>query len=215
MIPEIHRFGRDFATRSIAPRKKAYDERVLRKGRDEYRVWDPKKSKLGAAMQKGLTDVPLRRGMKILYLGISTGTTASHLSDIVGFEGMIYGIEFSARMVRDLMQVSAQRKNIVPILADARMPEDWAQRVEKVDLVYCDVAQRDQSEILMRNAKVFLKKGGHIMIAIKARSIDVAANPKSIFIQEKQKLSKMFNITSDVNLNPFEKDHAFFVGRLK
>ncbi|MCK5332962.1 MAG: hypothetical protein KAJ24_00480, partial [Candidatus Aenigmarchaeota archaeon] len=95
MIPEIHRFGRDFATRSIVPRKKAYDERVLRKGRDEYRVWDPKKSKLGAAMQKGLTDVPLRRGMKILYLGISTGTTASHLSDIVGFEGMIYGIEFS------------------------------------------------------------------------------------------------------------------------
>jgi len=215
MIAEIRRFGRDFATKSLVPRKRVYDEKVIRRGKEEWRIWDPTKSKLGAALHKGLREVPLWQGMKILYLGISTGTTASHLSDIVGRSGMIYGVEFSYRMVRELLYVSSYRRNIAPIFADARTPEAWAQRVEAVDMIYCDIAQRDQSEILIRNAKLFLKRNGFVMTAIKARSIDVTAKPENIFLKEKQKLSKIFEIKYEAELQPFEKDHAFFVGRLK
>ena len=209
------RLGRDFATLSIAPKKKVYDEKIIRRGKEELRVWDPTKSKLGAALQKGLRTVPFFEGMKILYLGAANGTTVSHVSDIVGERGMIYSVEFSSRSMRDLISVSKSRKNIIPILADARMPEDYAQRIEKVDLVYCDVAQPDQTELLLRNAKIFLKKGGYVMIAIKARSINVVRNPREIYAEERKKLSVDFDVLEELNLHPLEKDHAFFVGRMK
>lgn len=211
----VSQFGKDYCTKNATPGKKYYDERIIRKGKDEYRVWDPTKSKLGAAIYKGLRNVPIFKGMKILYLGISTGTTASHISDIIGNDGVIYGVEFSPRSVRDLVPMTKKRKNIVPILGDARTPENWANRIEKVDMIYEDVAQPDQTDILVRNAKTFLKKGGHIMIAVKARSINVAVNPNEIFAQERKKLEPYFTITDAINLNPLEKDHIFFVGKLR
>ncbi len=211
----VSQFGKDYCTKNATPGKKYYDERIIRKGKDEYRVWDPTKSKLGAAIYKGLRNVPIFKGMKILYLGISTGTTASHISDIIGNDGVIYGVEFSPRSVRDLVPMTKKRKNIVPILGDARTPENWANRIEKVDMIYEDVAQPDQTDILIRNAKIFLKKGGSIMIAVKARSINVAVNPNEIFAQERKKLEKYFTITDAINLNPLEKDHIFFVGKLR
>ena len=214
-ITGVSQYGKDYCTKSITPGKKVYGERILRKGKDEFRVWDPSKSKLGAAIHKGLRNVPLFNGMKILYLGISTGTTASHISDIIGDEGIIYGVEFSSRSMRDLVPLSRKRKNIVPVLGDARTPEKWAHKIEKVDLIYEDVAQPDQSDILIRNAKVFLKKGGSVMIALKARSINVAVNPKEIFAHERKKLETYFTITDAVNLHPLEKDHSFFVGKAR
>jgi fibrillarin-like pre-rRNA processing protein len=211
----VYNFGKDFCTLSIAPNKKVYDERVIRQKGMEFRIIDPFKSKFGAALKKGMRDVPIRKGMKILYLGISTGTTASHFSDMVGREGMIYGVEFSPRSVRDLMKVTKSRSNIAPIFGDARMPEDFAYLVENVDLIYADVAQPDQSEIMMRNAAVFLKQNGIMMIAIKARSIDVSKNPRDVFASERKKLESMFDIKEQIDLDPYEKDHAFFVGRKK
>ncbi|MCK4550449.1 MAG: fibrillarin-like rRNA/tRNA 2'-O-methyltransferase [Candidatus Aenigmarchaeota archaeon] len=214
-ITGVSQFGKDYCTRNATPGKKYYDERIIRKGKDEFRVWDPTKSKLGAAIYKGLRNVPIFKGMKILYLGISTGTTSSHISDLIGNEGVIYGVEFSPRSVRDLVPMTKKRKNIVPILGDARTPEDWANRIEKVDMIYEDVAQPDQTDILIRNAKIFLKKGGSIMIAVKARSINVAVNPNEIFAAERKKIEKYFTITDAINLNPLEKDHIFFVGKLR
>ncbi len=215
MIEMLQKFGRDYATKSLVPGKRVYGERIIRKGKEEWRVWDPTSSKLGAALVKGLKNFSIKRGMKILYLGASTGTTVSHISDIVDKDGIIYAVEFSSRSMRDLIPLAKQRKNIAPILDDARLPENYAALVEKADLVYCDVAQPDQSEIIMRNAKVFLKPQGWMMIAIKARSINVAKNPKQIYSEERAKLSKMFNIMEQIDLQPLEKDHAFFVGKMK
>ncbi len=215
VIDGIYRFGKDFATLSLAPNKKVYDEKTIRKGKDEYRIIDPKKSKLGAALRMGLKETGLFEGAKVLYLGIASGTTASHISDITGEHGLIYGVEFSSRSIRDLLPVSRVRKNMIPILADARMPQTFASRIEKVNVLYQDVAQKDQSEIFIRNAKAFLKKGGTAMIAIKARSIDVTENPKKIYAQEKQKLSQYFEVVQQVTLGHFEKDHAFFLCRMR
>jgi len=152
--------------------------------------------------------------MKVLYLGVASGTTCSHFSDIVGKEGIIYGIEISDRVLRELIPVAEKRKNIVPLLLDARRPElyPW---IEEVDLIYADIALKDQSEILVRNAKAFLKPNGFGMIAIKSRSIDVTENPAIVYKKQRKILEKFFHVTDFVKLGPYERDHGFFVLKRK
>ncbi len=207
------RMGRTLATRNVW-KQKVYDEPIIRIKGDEYRVWNPRKSKLAAALFKGLKNFPIKRGTKVLYLGIASGTTASHISDIIDKEGIIYGVEFSPRAIRDLMLISRKRWNIAPILADARMPASYVALVDKVDVLYADVAQPDQAEIVMRNAMLFLKEKGWLMMAVKARSIDVSKKPKEVFKDVRKKLESIFDIKEEIRLEPFEKDHAFMVGQL-
>ncbi len=210
-MANIIKIKKDVYTKSLVKGKKVYDERVIKKGGKEYRLWSPLKSKLGAALRKGLDyrKIPIKENDKILYLGISTGTTASHISDIIGKNGRIYGVEFSARSVFDLLRNLKERNNILPIYADARLPETYSFLVGKVDGVFVDVAQPDQTEIALKNARVFLKSKGYLLMAIKARSIDVSKSPKEVWDEEIKKLKKDFDVKKVVNLNPFEKDHVF------
>jgi len=194
----------------LTPGIKVYGEKLIRTKIGEFRLWDAYRSKPAAAIYKGLKVFPINQGNKILYLGIASGTTASHLSDIIGFSGIIYGIEISERVLRDLLPVAEKRKNIVPILANARLPESYSW-IEEVDLVYADVAIPDMSEVLIRNCNKFLKENGYAMIAIKARSIDVTAKPRKVFEKEKEKLRKYFKIIDFVILDPYEKDHCMIV----
>ncbi|MEM5834925.1 MAG: fibrillarin-like rRNA/tRNA 2'-O-methyltransferase, partial [Candidatus Aenigmatarchaeota archaeon] len=144
---------------------------------------------------------------------IASGTTSSHFSDILGKNGIIYGVEISERVLRELIPHAEKRGNIIPILADARMPEKYENLIfGKVDVVYCDVADPQEVEIFMRNCEKFLKNNGHGMIAVKSRSIDVLKKPEEIYKEVKEKLKKNgFEILDFVKLDPFEKDHAFFV----
>jgi len=201
-------------TKNIVPGIHVYGEKLVKTKQGELREWDPFRSKPAAAIKKNLHHFPLKEGMKILYLGIASGTTCSHFSDIIGKEGIIYGIEISERVLRELIPVASDRKNIVPILADARKPEEYPW-IEQVDLIYADVAIKEQSEILIRNAKVFLKPNGFGMIAIKSRSIDVTKNPKIVYKEQRKILEKFFNVTDFITLNPFERDHGFFVLKRK
>ena len=158
----------------------------------------------------------MKRGMRILYLGIASGTTSSHFSDIIGKEGLIYGVDISDRVLRDLVPVAEKRGNIIPILADARKPDEYENRViEKVDLVYEDVASPDQIAILIRNALKFLKPDGFAMIAIKSQSIDVTKPPKELYRECLKKLEKYFIILGSIELDPYEKAHLFVVMRMK
>lgn len=201
-------------TKNLVPGSQVYAEKLIETNQGELREWDVFRSKPAAAMKNNLHHLPLKGGMKILYLGIASGTTSSHFSDIIGKEGIIYGIEISERVLRELIPVAHERGNIVPILADARKPEEYCW-IEQVDLIYADVSVKEQSEILIRNAKMFLKPNGFGMIAIKSRSIDVTKNPKIVYIEQRKILEKFFNITDFVTLNPFERDHGFFVLKRK
>jgi fibrillarin-like pre-rRNA processing protein len=116
--------------------------------------------------------------------------------------------------VRDLNPVAEKRGNIVPIVGDARKPEEYSW-IEKVDVVFEDVASDDQSPIMIRNCERFLKPDGFAMIAIKARSIDVVKEPGEVYKQEIAKLEQHFRILEKVRLDPFEKDHLFVVMRKK
>jgi len=201
-------------TKNLIPGERVYGERLIKTNQGEFREWDAYRSKPAAAIHKNLHHFPLKEKMKVLYLGVASGTTCSHFSDIIGKQGMIYGIEISERVLRDLIPVSESRKNIMPILADARKPEEYPW-IEQADLVYADIAIKEQSEILIRNAKIFLRPGGFGMIAIKSRSIDVTEKPKTVYKQQRKLLEKFFNVTDFITLEPYERDHGFFVLKRK
>ncbi|WXG45827.1 MAG: fibrillarin-like rRNA/tRNA 2'-O-methyltransferase [Candidatus Atabeyarchaeum deiterrae] len=200
--------GENLATLNLAPGRRVYGERLVQVSGKEYRLWDTYRSKLAAAMVKGMEEVPLELGSRVLYLGAASGTTSSHVSDIVGENGIVYCVEFSPRVMRELVAVCEYRKNMLPILADARFPEKYRMLVQEVDLIYQDVAQPNQSEIMIKNAKMFLKEGGHGFLAIKARSIDVTKEPSEIFKKETEALQKEFEIKKVVHLEPFDKAHV-------
>lgn len=205
------------ATKNLAQGKNIYGERLIKFKGAEYRLWDPFRSKIAAAVLKGLETVPIQLNDKVLYLGAATGTTASHVSDVVGEKGLVYCIEFASRSIRELINnVCMFRPNMSPILADARFPGQYSALVEKVDEIYCDVAQPEQAKILADNADLFLKPKGWIMLAVKARSINVTKEPSEIYKQEVGTLkNRGFEIHEIVHLEPFDKDHAMIVALYK
>jgi fibrillarin-like pre-rRNA processing protein len=186
-----------------------YGEKLISRNGNEYRTWDPFRSKLAAAYIKGLHFEFSNIG-NVLYLGASTGTTVSHLSDIVGQSGKIFAVESSTRVARELISnVSSKRTNVIPIVEDARKPRSYFSIFDKMDLVYCDIAQPDQTTIAIDNCKIYLKEAKSMLIVIKTRSIDVTMSPKIVISQEIKKLeNNSFEIKQKIDLEPFDKDHA-------
>ncbi|MCS7123918.1 MAG: fibrillarin-like rRNA/tRNA 2'-O-methyltransferase [Candidatus Bathyarchaeota archaeon] len=206
------------ATRNLAPGRTVYGEKLVRFEGVEYRLWDPFRSKLAAAILKGIKTVPIEPGHQVLYLGAASGTTASHVSDIVGERGHVYCVEFAARALRELLNnVCPYRLNMTPILEDARFPERYAPFIRgKVDDIYCDIAQPEQAKILADNADLYLKNGGWIMLAVKAQSIDVTKEPSEVYRRELKVLeSRGFKIVDVVHLEPYDKAHVMIVAKFK
>jgi fibrillarin-like pre-rRNA processing protein len=202
------------ATINYIEGNQVYGEKLYKKGGVEYRIWDPFRSKLAAALMIGLEVFPIKKGTIVLYLGASTGTTVSHISDIVDYNGMIFAVEHASRVARDFLdRVAAYRKNIIPILQDARHPEQYFSIYGKVDLVYSDIAQPDQTDIAISNCKMFLKDGGYLFMTIKTRSIDVTKSPKKIIEEEVKKLQADFDVIQNMDLQPYDKDHAMIVAK--
>ena len=204
------------ATKNLTPGKGVYGERLIRFEGAEYRVWDAFRSKLAAAILKGIQNIPIKPGHKVLYLGAASGTTASHVSDIVGDKGQVYCVEFASRSLRELVcNVCAFRLNMSPFLEDARLPEKYAMFIQgKVDDIYCDVAQPEQAKLVADNADVFLKEDGWIMLAVKAQSIDVTKEPEVVYQQEVKVLEKRgFRVDEVVALEPYDKAHAMIVAQ--
>ena len=208
LLREDRRGRTTLLTKNLTPGKRVYNEELLLRDGVEYRTWDPFRSKLAAAILKGLPDDVIREGSKVLYLGASTGTTASHVSDLVGERGVVVGVEFAPRVAREFVErVARERKNVIPYVSDARDPSKYS--IVKVDVVYCDIAQPDQTEIAIANCAKLLRKGGALMLVVKARSIDVLKEPKEVFAEERAKLeSAGFHVRSVIELSPFDKDHA-------
>ena len=186
-----------------------YGEKLISRNGSEYRTWDPFRSKLAAAYINGL-EFDFLNVKNILYLGASTGTTVSHLSDIIGYSGKVFAVESSTRVARELISnVSSKRTNVIPIIEDARKPRSYFSIYDKMDLVYCDIAQPDQTTIAIENCKIYLKEGMPMLLVIKTRSIDVTMSPKNVISQEIKKLeSHSFEIKQKIDLAPFDKDHA-------
>src|SRR4029453_9260809 len=186
-----------------------YGEKLISRNGSEYRTWDPFRSKLAAAYINGL-EFDFSNVKNILYLGASTGTTVSHLSDIIGYSGKVFAVESSARVARELItNVSSKRTNVIPIIEDARKPRSYFSIYDKMDLVYCDIAQPDQTNIATDNSKIYFKEEKPLLLVIKTRSIDVTMSPKNVISQEIRRLEgQSFRIKQNIDLAPFDKDHA-------
>ena len=189
------------ATRNITPGESVYGEKrvsvdEIQQNDDgtstttkvEYRTWNPFRSKLCAAIAGGADDIYMKPGSRVLYLGGASGTSVSHVADLVGPTGYVYAVEFSSRSGRDLVSMAAKRTNVVPIVEDARQPARYRMIVPMVDVIFADVAQPDQARIVAMNANWFLKSGGGVLISIKANCIDSTAPAAEVFASEVQKM---------------------------
>jgi fibrillarin-like pre-rRNA processing protein len=200
------------ATENLIPGNQVYNEKLVKIKGTEYRIWNPFRSKLAATIMNGLKDFPFMQKSSVLYLGVSTGTTISHISDIVGQNGIIFGVEHTSRVARDFLdRVASHRKNIIPIIQDARKPQEYFSVFKKVDVTYVDIAQPDQTDIAIDNCKIYLKSNGYLFLVIKTRSIDVTKDPKKIISNEIKKLEPLFEIKQIINLQPYDKDHAIVI----
>lgn len=192
-------------TKNLVPGIIVYDEKLINIENREYRTWDPFRSKLAALVIKG-SSISIKKNQTILYLGAANGTTVSHVSDILT-EGTVFAVEFSPRAVKDLVRVSSFRMNLVPIFADARNPKSYQNMVPCVDIIYQDIAQKDQAGVAIRNAGLFLKQNGILVLMIKARSIDSTRDPENLARMEVKKLEKLFFVKEVTNLEPYHSDH--------
>ena len=218
--------GKDDALVSYStPGKSVYGEKRIsvevpvaggvdgQKQKVEYRVWNPFRSKIAAAILGGVDNIWIGPGDKVLYLGAASGTTVSHVSDIVGPTGLVYAVEFSHRSGRDLINMAKGRTNVIPIVEDARHPLKYRMLVGMVDTVFADVAQPDQARIVALNAHHFLKNGGHFVISIKASCVDSTVAPEAVFAREVKKLqAEQFKPHEQLTLEPYERDHAVVIG---
>jgi len=203
------------ATQNLVPGNQVYNEKLVQSKGIEYRIWNPFRSKLAAAIMNDLKNFPFNQKSDVLYLGVSTGTSISHISDIVNQGGTIFGIEHASRVARDFLdRVASHRKNIVPIIQDARRPEEFFSVYKKVDIVYVDIAQPDQTNIAIENCRLYLKSGGYLFLVIKTRSIDVVKDPKMVIKDEIKKLETLFEIKQTIDLHPYDKDHAMVIATL-
>ncbi|MEM2142019.1 MAG: fibrillarin-like rRNA/tRNA 2'-O-methyltransferase [Candidatus Thorarchaeota archaeon] len=207
--------GYQLGTRALVAGQSVYGERTITENDTEYRLWSPRRSKLAAAIQNGLQEFPIQPGSHVLYLGAASGTTVSHVSDIVGPEGCVFAVEFSATVARALFQLAHVRQNVNPIVADARHPTQYLPLLRTpVDVVYQDVAQPDQARILALNMRAASSYGGWGMIAIKARSVSSTTPVTEIYRRETAALESLgLEVVERVMLDPFERDHIMVTVR--
>jgi len=180
-----------------------YGERML----GDARIWDPYRSKLSALYHLG-KGIELGEDMRVLYLGAAHGTTVSHVAD---YTEVVYAVEFAPRPMQDLLEVARRRTNVVPVMADAAQPEQYAALLEPVALLYQDVAQPDQAAIALRNC-IFLKPGGTLILMLKTRSVDTRKEPALVFDDTVSQLgSGGLTFVDSTWLAPYHLDHAAII----
>lgn len=199
-------------TQNRVPGRKVYHEPLRPFKGKEYRAWNPHRSKMAALVRKDPQTPWLRPSRDVLYLGASSGTTVSHVSDLLADGTKVVAVEFSPRSMRDLLWNLEGRSNVIPVLDDAGRPERYAAYLERpVGAIVQDVAQRHQVDIFLRNLP-FLAPKGRGFLFVKARSIDVARPVKAIYKDVEDRLTAAgLKIVRQVDLDPFEKDHRAFI----
>jgi fibrillarin-like pre-rRNA processing protein len=203
-------------TKNLDKGNRTYGEKLVISKGIEYREWDPYRSKLAALLLENPGINMFSEDLNCLYLGASSGTTISHLSDIV-ISGVIYGVEFAERSIRQLIQNTSRRKNIIPILEDARFPQNYARSIfSTIDLIYQDISQPNQAEIAVDNCNYYLKNDGLLILAIKSQSIDSVQKSEVVYAQEKKVLEKgNYEVVERVNIHKYAANHIILIVKRK
>lgn len=203
-------------TESVGREPPVYGERWTESDGRPYRSFEPARSKLSAAIVKEWS-VPLPApGESWLYLGAASGTTASHVADLVGPTGRVYAVERSLRPFSRLLALAERWPNLFPILGDAREPTAYGALVPPVHGVYADIAQVDQVEILLSNASLFLEgNGGCALMALKTASMGRDATAVQHVRRAEAELAQFLDLEPSVRLDPFHRGHYFLGGTVR
>jgi fibrillarin-like pre-rRNA processing protein len=201
------------ATEALGTPPGVYGERLVPVRSGWWRRWDPYRSKLSAALVKGFRGPLPQPGERWLYLGAATGTTSSHVADLVGPEGAVYAVEMSLRPFARLLRLAERYPNLFPILGDARRPDDYAAWVPPVDGVYSDIAQADQVGIARRNAELFLRDGRPLLLVLKLSSLGRGRSPDALVDRALVDLGPYHSTAPPLPLEPFHRQHRFLVAR--
>ncbi|EQD45141.1 Fibrillarin, partial [mine drainage metagenome] len=165
------------------------DEELRRADGVEYRAWDPFRSKLAAYLLHGAPPALWNGSRSVLYLGGAHGTTVSHLAEALP-DATVYAVEKSPTSFAPLLRLSRERPNIVPILADAQLPERYAADVGRVDFLYQGVAQRQQATIFVENVRACLARSGRGVLMLKVRSVTQRQSPTTILRSARSTLDR-------------------------
>jgi fibrillarin-like pre-rRNA processing protein len=211
--PNLRREGRTLFTRNARPGQRVHGEELRSFEGVEYRLWDPWRSKLAAYVAHEGAPIGLDRCRRVLYLGGAHGTTVSHLADLLD-PRPVFVVEKSPDSFAALLAFAESRENVLPILADARLPERYGAEVGSVDLLYQDVAQRDQTAIFLENARACLDERGLGLLMLKVRSVTQRKPVPEVLRQaRKELLDAGWRLRSETDLAPFARDHrALLVG---
>lgn len=181
-----------------------YGEKIRKTEVGFLREWNPKRSKVAAAIIKKISDIPFRQNSSVLYLGAASGTTVSHISDICS-SGRIYAVEKAYDPFVKLLDLADQRNNIYPILEDAGQLERYAFFIDNIDVIYQDIAQRNQVQIFNSAARYF-RNAQDAMLVLKIRAISSRGNERDILQEEISKIDG-FRVIDTVDLSPFSKSN--------
>ena len=218
-------------TKNLIRGNKFYNEKIVFSNDQEYRVWTPYRSKLAAAILNGIEILPIIKKSRVLYLGTSEVITPSHISDIIGTEGVVYVVEHSQENAKELIEkLVPKRDNIKPIIMDMAKPSQYEIIDGKVDVVYVDVEQSKEVEIALLNCKIHLRVGGYLLFMVKTRSVDEYQGKKFILNYKSELINTMeenkpenyatianlkvnFEIIQQINLADFFKDYSLVVAK--
>lgn len=205
--------GEALWTEALGEPPDVYGERVAAFGDRILRRWEAGRSKLAAALLRGYEGPIPAPSERWLYLGAASGTTASHVADLVGGEGTVYAVEKSLRPTVRLLRLAERYPNLLPILADARRPDEYAGDVSLCDGLYVDIAQADQVEIALANARRFLRRDGTVLIALKTASMGREKDPAGHLAAARARLEEVLDLERPVPLDPFHRRHYLIGGR--
>jgi len=205
---------RELWTQAVGDLPPVYGERWTEVGGRRLRHFEPGRSKLAAAVVRGWAgDLPAP-GERWLYLGAASGTTASHVADLVGTEGRVYAVERSVRPFARLLALAERWPNLRPILADAREPRDYAPLLPPADGVYADIAQPDQLAIVLANAELLLSgDGARLLVALKTPSMGRERSATAHRTAAESVLAERVALVPSVSLEPFHRGHFMVGGR--
>jgi fibrillarin-like pre-rRNA processing protein len=206
--PGAFREGRDLFTRNLRPGERVYGEELRVAGGTEYRLWDPFRSKLVAMMLKGAPADAWGEVRSVLYLGAAHGTTVSHLSDLWP-DSEIFAVEKSPTSFARLLALARRRTNLLPLLADAQLPERYRADVGLVDFLYQDVAQRNQAAIFVENARACLAPSGSGVLMLKIRSVTQRRPSTAVIREARAELTGGgLRVRAEIPLSPFSREHV-------
>ena len=217
----VRKESRSLWTRNAVKGISVRGEKRKRDGRIEWRRWDPTRSKVAAAILRtrvepsSLLPTP---GSTCLYLGASSGGTVSHIHDFVcGADnhhgGQLVAVEISPRMVRDLVKLSDSRPGLVPVLGDARKPEQVAPFIrEKASWIHQDLSIADQAETFVKMATSFLAPDGIGLLSLKAASERSSEGDDNSRFQKAEQILRDSDLVFQerMDLKGLEEQHVVF-----